>query len=115
MTDKMIMACNEKIIHAINDAVKYELKRQLGDSDLFGDPDIIDQNLLECSELCDKIISTNYFEHSEEILNKSIHNLDTSDFARLRWEKAYKEDLNNKKSDMRRVFDLILNYSEDWC
>lgn len=110
-----IMACNERIVNSINDAVKFELKRQMSWSEEFEDPDMIDPSLLEASELCDKIMNTNYFEESEEYLNRIIKNKVFREFNRLKWMWIYYKNRRHKTRDLRELFKLIEKHSEDWC
>ena len=117
----MKMACNEKIIWSINEAIKEELKSQVNDAELFNDPDLVDESLVECSELCDKLLTHDYFKESESILDEW-SNLDFCEvryskyeLTRLRWESTYNKNLKEKKEDLKRLFKLIANYSEGWC
>ena len=66
----MKMACNEKIVWNINEVIKEELKSQVEDAELLNDPDLVDENLVECSELCNKLLTHDYFEKSESILDE---------------------------------------------
>lgn len=110
-----IMACNEKIINSINDAVKFELKRQSSWSDEFEDPDMIDPSLLEASELCDKILNKNYFEESEEYLNRIIKKKVFREFNRWKWMHIYYRNRRQKSKDLKALFKLVEKHSEDWC
>ena len=115
-----IKACSERIIWEISKAIDHEYKVQLCDADMFGDPDEIDDHLLECKELCDKLLTHDYFAESEEILNsvfssKSEIEIDKLEAIRKKWVKMYGDELKVKKKDMKRLFNLIADYSEDWC
>ena len=114
---KSVKACSERIVWEISKAIKDEVKIQLCDADTFKDPDIIDNNLVECSELCDKLLTYDYFRDSEEILNKAAEEKTFDNYEKLRkqWERLYNKELKEKQKDLKRLFDLIVTSSEDWC
>ena len=117
---KKIMACNEKIVYDISEVVKRELRIQLSDCEEFGDPSLLSDDLVECNELCEKILSFNYFSRSEKCLNEGVKALRRNNslkcsLLKYKWLILYKLDLYNKKKDLRRLFKLIVNSSEDWC
>jgi len=106
-------ACSEKIIWDISEAINNEIELELNDAETFNDPDLIDENLVESKILCDKLLNYNYFEESEALLDSMIENKKCD--KRNRWESIYNRELKEKKRDMRRLFNLIVDYSEDWC
>lgn len=112
-----VKACNERIIWEINNAIKDELKLQFKDAEEFYDPDLIDKDLIECNELCDKLLTYDYFEESESILDQAAEDSTFNNYEKLRrkWERAYNKELKNKKKDLERLFYLIANSSEVWC
>lgn len=76
---------------------------------------MIDSNLLEASELCDKLLTKSYFEKSEAYLNSIIKRKAFGEFNRLKWVYMYYNDRRKKSKDLRALFKLIEKYSEDWC
>ena len=112
-------ACNEEIINKIKISLEKEIEYQLNDCEQFEDPDFLDDRLLESYELCNKFLTYNYFERSETYLNKVISRYRKVKghykLSRYIWLLLYKIDLHNKKEDLRRLFKLIVDNSEDWC
>lgn len=106
-------ACSEKIIWDISEAINKEIELELNDAETFNDPDLIDENLLESKALCDRLLNYNYFEESEALLDSMIR--DKKCDRGNRWEYIYNRELKEKKRDMRKLFSLIVDYSEDWC
>ena len=111
---KKIMACNEKIITEIKNALEYELELQEINTVISNDPDEVcmDENLIKSYELCNRILDYDYFNRSESYLNKLINK---GKGVNIVWKILYNIDLHIKKNDMRRLFKLIVNNSEDWC
>ena len=118
---KKKMACNENIIYSINEILKKEAESQIKDCDEFHDPDLLSLDLVECCELCDKLLNYNYFEESESLIDQAIAAFNRGEcklknwLRKLEWSSIYRYELREKKKDMARLFELIVKSSEDWC
>ena len=108
---KELMAVNEKILNDISATLEDELKRQIEDAMSKNDPDLISDKLVECKNICNKLLTHDYFERSEHYLDRLMANKGIT----VVWDLLYDFDLNKKQKDLRRLFNLIINYSEDWC
>lgn len=103
----------EQIIYCISELVDDALKQC--EEELL--PESCD-DLIECRELCDKLINHDYFEKSEKLLNKSVdkgklqHYTDFSKVAK-KWERLQKKELNERNKDLSRLFNLIVANSEE--
>lgn len=111
---KKIMACNERIISDIKEALMFEINNQLEEAEEFNDPDALDDTLLESFHLCKKLLGediskTDYFDRSERYLDR----LMSGHGFEFIWTILYRLDSRNKKRDLKRLFKLITEHSED--
>lgn len=116
MTKKSMMSCSEKIISAIKDAIQDEIVQQIQDCEELRNPDLLNKNLIECNDLCHRLLEYDYFKESEELLDDAIKSYEKDIKKETdKWLKLYNREIKVKKKDLKRLFDLIVEDSEDWC
>ncbi len=120
MWDELVsMTGLEKILNLIDYIIGESLNQHKREYD--ADPYDV-ENLLECRKLCDKLLHYDYFNKSESYLHSAHIEFDGKNSKILMplsikkldiWERLYKKDLKNKKKDLRKLFNLIVESSEE--
>lgn len=113
--DESRMTGIERIISNISKVINWSIEYHDCNYDI--DPEDF-ESLLECRDLCDKILTYNYFDASEsyiDYLGKANQLKKFKCFNKVlnKWYLLYKKDLEEKRKDLRRLFKLIVNISED--
>lgn len=113
MEDEVVMTGLEIIIRDIYDVLNKSIDFHERYYDIYpGDL----EDLIECRLLCERLLYFDYFKKSEAYLDE--HNQSECSYKKFKkvldeWEVLYKKDLKEKRKDLERLFDLIVNTSEE--
>lgn len=74
-------------------------------------------DLIEAIELCDKLLTYDYFKDSEDVIDTYCKQRSFNRYLFMckNWRMIYNFNINEKKKDMKKLFSIIANNCEDWC
>jgi len=74
--------------------------------------EVIVSDMHECLELCDKILTNDYFEKSESYLEKTHCVLSNLKYYKV-WLKLYRKDAKKKKKDLGKLLKIVVRNIEE--
>lgn len=74
--------------------------------------EVVVSDMHECIELCDKLLTNDYFEKSESYLEKNHDILSDLKFYKV-WLKLYNKDVKKKKKDVSKLFKIVVRNIEE--
>ena len=103
----------EKILELIYSQVKLSLDEHNDERN----PEICEV-LTKLDELCFKLLHFDYFKKSEDYITAVTERIKVDDsklFKKIgsKWEKLYRKDLKLKQKDLKQLFKLLVDCSEE--